>query len=139
MNIGLLYTPVSIYQMTRGALVLFVGVFSVLFLRRRIWSYQSVSTLLDFVHTHRRCLRWISLIVVMAGVALVGYSGSLVKNVAKESLSGDKPTSANIQEAEDTQVGKVMIGQSQDLSTGHQRWLTFYGQGVSFILFAQVL
>ncbi len=31
MNVGLLYTPVSIYQMTRGALVLFVGVFSVLF------------------------------------------------------------------------------------------------------------
>ena len=26
MNVGLLYTPVSIYQMTRGALVLFVGV-----------------------------------------------------------------------------------------------------------------
>jgi hypothetical protein len=28
MNVGLLYTPVSIYQMTRGALVLFVGVLS---------------------------------------------------------------------------------------------------------------
>jgi hypothetical protein len=42
MNVGLLYTPVSIYQMTRGALVLFVGVFSVLFLRRRLWLYQSV-------------------------------------------------------------------------------------------------
>jgi hypothetical protein len=40
MNVGLLYTPVSIYQMTRGALVLFVGVLSVLFLRRRLWLYQ---------------------------------------------------------------------------------------------------
>lgn len=40
MNIGLLYTPVSIFQMTRGALVLFVGVFSVVFLRRRLWLYQ---------------------------------------------------------------------------------------------------
>jgi drug/metabolite transporter (DMT)-like permease len=40
MNVGLLYTPVSIYQMTRGALVLFVGVFSVIFLRRRLWLYQ---------------------------------------------------------------------------------------------------
>ena len=40
MNVGLLYTPVSIYQMTRGALVLFVGVFSVVFLRRRLWLYQ---------------------------------------------------------------------------------------------------
>ena len=42
MNIGLLYTPVSIYQMTRGALVLFVGAGSVVFLRRRLWLYQYV-------------------------------------------------------------------------------------------------
>jgi len=40
MNVGLLYTPVSIYQMTRGALVLFVALFSVIFLRRRLWLYQ---------------------------------------------------------------------------------------------------
>jgi drug/metabolite transporter (DMT)-like permease len=42
MNVGLLYTPVSIYQMTRGALVLFVGVLSVIFLRRHLWLYQLV-------------------------------------------------------------------------------------------------
>lgn len=42
MNVGLLYTPVSIYQMTRGALVLFVGFLSVVFLRRRLWLYQLV-------------------------------------------------------------------------------------------------
>lgn len=42
MNVGLLYTPVSIYQMTRGALVLWVGLFSVMFLRRKLWLYQSV-------------------------------------------------------------------------------------------------
>jgi len=40
MNVGLIYTPVSIYQMTRGALVLFVGVLSVIFLRRLLWLYQ---------------------------------------------------------------------------------------------------
>jgi hypothetical protein len=40
MNVGLLYTPVSIYQMTRGALVLFVGILSVLFLHRRLYLYQ---------------------------------------------------------------------------------------------------
>jgi drug/metabolite transporter (DMT)-like permease len=43
MNIGLLYTPVSIYQMTRGSLVLFVGVLSVFFLRRHLWLYQFCS------------------------------------------------------------------------------------------------
>ncbi|KAF7295078.1 hypothetical protein MIND_01046100 [Mycena indigotica] len=69
MNIGLLFTPVSIYQMTRGSLVLFVGIFSVLFLRRRLWLYQ-----------------WISLIVVMGGVGLVGFAGSLIKDTAKELL-----------------------------------------------------
>ncbi|THH33995.1 hypothetical protein EUX98_g350 [Antrodiella citrinella] len=67
MNIGLLYTPVSIYQMTRGALVLFVGTFSIIFLRRRLWLYQ-----------------WASLITVMLGVSLVGYSGSLIKDAVKE-------------------------------------------------------
>jgi len=46
MNVGLLYTPVSIYQMTRGALVLFVGILSVIFLRRRLWLYQFVFHLL---------------------------------------------------------------------------------------------
>lgn len=59
MNIGLVYTPVSIYQMTRGAVVLFVAILSVLFLKRRI-----------------RKLEWIALIIVTLGIAVVGYSGS---------------------------------------------------------------
>jgi drug/metabolite transporter (DMT)-like permease len=63
MNVGLLYTPVSIYQMTRGALVLFVGILSVLFLHRKLYLYQ-----------------WLSLLTVMAGVSLVGFSGSLIKD-----------------------------------------------------------
>ncbi|KAF5365781.1 hypothetical protein D9758_003181 [Tetrapyrgos nigripes] len=71
MNIGLLYTPVSIYQMTRGSLVLFVGFLSVTFLRRRLWLYQ-----------------WVSLLIVMAGVGLVGFSGSLIKDAVKESSIG---------------------------------------------------
>ncbi|GLB35365.1 putative nucleotide-sugar transporter [Lyophyllum shimeji] len=108
MNVGLLYTPVSIYQMTRGALVLFVGVLSVMFLRRRLWLYQ-----------------WISLIVVMTGVGLVGYSGSLIKDAIKESplpsLTGhhnstELPPPEQIEQPEMT---KVLVG-------------------VFFILFAQV-
>jgi drug/metabolite transporter (DMT)-like permease len=62
MNVGLIYTPVSIYQMTRGLLVLWVGVFSVIFLRRKLWAYQ-----------------WICLVLVTSGVTLVGLAGSLVK------------------------------------------------------------
>jgi drug/metabolite transporter (DMT)-like permease len=56
MMVGLLYTPVSIYQMTRGALVLFVGAFSVVFLRRRLWLYQlSDSFLLVSSSPHGCC------------------------------------------------------------------------------------
>lgn len=60
MNVGLILTPVSIYQMSRGALVLWVGVLSVIFLRRKLWLYQ-----------------WSALLIVTLGVCLVGLSGSL--------------------------------------------------------------
>jgi hypothetical protein len=69
MNVGLILTPVSIYQMSRGALVLWVGVLSVIFLRRRLFLYQ-----------------WSSLIIVTMGVCLVGLSGSLVKKQVEEEL-----------------------------------------------------
>ncbi|KAK4688383.1 hypothetical protein P7C73_g1737, partial [Tremellales sp. Uapishka_1] len=72
MNVGLILTPVSIYQMSRGALVLWVGVLSVIFLRRRLFLYQ-----------------WASLIIVMLGVLVVGLSGSLVKANPADKLPGD--------------------------------------------------
>ncbi|KAF8201458.1 hypothetical protein BJ912DRAFT_945417 [Pholiota molesta] len=99
MNVGLLYTPVSIYQMTRGALVLFVGVFSVIFLRRRLWLYQ-----------------WVSLIIVMSGVGLVGYSGSLIKDAVKESIVHNLAralglyTDPNATLADEPEVTKVLVG-----------------------------
>jgi drug/metabolite transporter (DMT)-like permease len=60
MNVGLLFVAASIYQMTRGALVLFVGLFSVLFLHRKLYLYQ-----------------WLALFIVVLGVALVGLAGAL--------------------------------------------------------------
>lgn len=71
MNVGLLFVAASIYQMTRGALVLFVGLFSVLFLKRKLYLYH-----------------WFSLFIVVLGVAIVGLAGAL--------FTGDKnsPTSA---------------------------------------------
>lgn len=62
MNVGLLFVAASIYQMTRGALVLFVASFSVLFLKRRIEFYK-----------------WSALAIVVAGVAVVGVAGALDK------------------------------------------------------------
>lgn len=71
MNVGLLYTPVSIYQMTRGALVLFVGVLSVVFLHRHLRFYQSVLfislLLVSCVDPRLLPLRWLSLVTVMLG------------------------------------------------------------------------
>ena len=60
MNAGLLFVAASIYQMTRGALVLFVGLFSVLFLKRHLGGWK-----------------WASLFIVVTGVAIVGLAGYL--------------------------------------------------------------
>ncbi len=64
MNVGLLFVAASIYQMTRGALVLFVGLFSVIFLRRKLYLYQ-----------------WCSLFIVVLGVAIVGLAGAIAPNL----------------------------------------------------------
>ncbi|GIZ39703.1 hypothetical protein CKM354_000307600 [Cercospora kikuchii] len=58
MNVGLLFVAASIYQMTRGALVLFVGLFSVVFLKRHLGAWK-----------------WASLFIVVLGVAVVGLAG----------------------------------------------------------------
>jgi len=63
MNVGLLFVAASIYQMTRGALALFVGVFSVIFLRRRLFGYQ-----------------WSALVIVVLGVGIVGLAGAIAKH-----------------------------------------------------------
>ncbi|KAK2604439.1 hypothetical protein N8I77_007370 [Diaporthe amygdali] len=68
MNAGLLLVAASIYQMTRGALVLFVGLFSVLFLKRHLHLFQ-----------------WLSLVGVVTGVAVVGLAGAIWPDQQKKS------------------------------------------------------
>ena len=79
MNVGLLFVAASIYQMTRGALVLFVGLFSVLFLKRRLGAYK-----------------WFALFVVVAGVAIVGLAGAIAKD--------EKATPANLVFSQDLKM-----------------------------------
>ncbi|THW36049.1 hypothetical protein D6D19_07229 [Aureobasidium pullulans] len=74
MNVGLLFVAASIYQMTRGALVLFVGLFSVIFLKR-----------------HLNAFKWGSLFIVVAGVAVVGLAGALENK--KATVPGTTPGS----------------------------------------------
>jgi multidrug transporter EmrE-like cation transporter len=54
-NVGLIMVPASIYQMVRGFLVVFVGLFSVVFLKRKLSLSQ-----------------WGGLFLVVLGVSLVG-------------------------------------------------------------------
>jgi drug/metabolite transporter (DMT)-like permease len=60
MNVGLLFLAASIYQMLRGTCILFVALFSVLFLKRHVSG-----------------MKWASLFVVVTGVAIVGLAGAL--------------------------------------------------------------
>lgn len=84
MNVGLLWVPVSVYQMLRGALVLWVGLFSVVFLHRKLAADK-----------------WASLLVVMLGVAVVGLSNTVSK---KPPPSSDEDHEAAVD------VGKALIG-----------------------------
>lgn len=74
--------------MTRGALVLFVGILSVLFLKRRLHPHQ-----------------WFALLVVVMGVAVVGLSGSLTK----KSLSNPSDLMARLSEEAPNEVA-VIVG-----------------------------
>lgn len=91
MNAGLLFVAASIYQMTRGALVLFVGLFSVLFLRRHLGGWK-----------------WASLFIVVAGVALVGLAGVLEKTPA--SIPGDTRPNPDVHENLIRNYARAAIG-----------------------------
>ena len=125
MMTGLLYTPVSIYQMTRGALVLWVGLFSVMFLKRKLWLYQYVSRtqLSPFADTEHlvNTSRWLSLVTVMLGVSVVGLSGSLAKDTGK---GGESLTSTAVRmlvREEPASEATVFIGESLDTTTSMLR------------------
>ncbi|KAI2470572.1 integral membrane protein [Annulohypoxylon bovei var. microspora] len=93
-NAGLFMVAASIYQMTRGALVLFVGLFSVVFLQRKLHLFQ-----------------WVSLIGVVTGVALVGLAGFIwpdTQNALKQ--AADDATSVDALRAA---LGVVLIAGAQ--------------------------
>ncbi|ORX46502.1 hypothetical protein DM01DRAFT_1368500 [Hesseltinella vesiculosa] len=72
MNVGLLFTSASVYQMLRGAVVIFTGLFSFLFLHRRFRAYE-----------------WLSLFMVVAGVAIVGLSSILFPQTKPQVIGED--------------------------------------------------
>ncbi|KAJ4316808.1 hypothetical protein N0V84_007676 [Fusarium piperis] len=100
MNAGLLMVAASIYQMTRGALVLFVGLFSVVFLKRHLHLFQ-----------------WLSLVGVVLGVAVVGLAGALWPDEKPEQSMGgpneDSVTDGGLSDAARAVVGVLLIAGAQ--------------------------
>jgi drug/metabolite transporter (DMT)-like permease len=99
MNAGLLLVAASIYQMTRGALVLFVGLFSVVFLRRHLHLFQ-----------------WLSLVGVVLGVGLVGLAGAIQPDKKHaDAISGGEGGEEELGRADALRVvvGVLMIAGAQ--------------------------
>ncbi|KAF5967081.1 nucleotide-sugar transporter [Fusarium coicis] len=100
MNAGLLMVAASIYQMTRGALVLFVGLFSVVFLKRHLHLFQ-----------------WLSLVGVVLGVAVVGLAGAIWPDEKPENSIGqpeeDSATDRGLSDAARAIVGVLLIAGAQ--------------------------
>ncbi|KAG5922642.1 hypothetical protein E4U61_004760 [Claviceps capensis] len=93
MNVGLLLVAASIFQMTRGALVLFVGVFSVVFLGRHLHLFQ-----------------WLSLVGVVSGVALVGLAGAIWPDEKKAPQIGALTSTVSSTEAPLSDTARAIIG-----------------------------
>lgn len=97
MNVGLLFVAASIYQMTRGALVLFVGLFSVWFLKRHLGLYK-----------------WFALFVVVFGVAIVGLAGYITHDDKATPKAGAKAEiTAVASQAVWTLIGVLLIAGAQ--------------------------
>jgi hypothetical protein len=78
----------------------------------------------------------------MAGVALVGYSGSLIKDaveVVKPLLARALGNDSLIYSAEEPELSRVLVGKLSCMSNQNTTFKRLTPQGVFFILFAQVL
>jgi protein-S-isoprenylcysteine O-methyltransferase Ste14 len=70
--IGILYLPASIWQMLRGACLIFSAIFSITFLKRKLEMYH-----------------WFGLAICVVGIVSVGYAGVLSSNAAAAAESTD--------------------------------------------------
>ncbi|KAA0188525.1 Solute carrier family 35 member F6 [Fasciolopsis buskii] len=74
-GIGLLFVDASIWQMMRGSLIIFAGILSIIFLKRRL-----------------RCYHWTGMCFTVIGLALVGtksvFSGHSLDHTGAQSALG---------------------------------------------------
>ncbi|KAF9332574.1 hypothetical protein BG006_004557 [Podila minutissima] len=88
MNVGLIYCAASVYQMLRGALVIFTGILSVIFLGRRLKAFE-----------------WFALFTIVAGIATVGLS-SVISQATKPLSGGDEEPDSD----EAIKAAKAILG-----------------------------
>jgi len=75
MYLGLTWTYASVFQMLRGAVVIFTGIFSIIFLKRKLYGFH-----------------WLGMWLVLIGLALVGVAsviGGGSSSDAEHPLAGD--------------------------------------------------
>ncbi|KAF9548533.1 hypothetical protein EC957_006087 [Mortierella hygrophila] len=87
MNVGLIYCAASVYQMLRGALVIFTGLLSIMFLGRKLLAYE-----------------WFALFTIVAGIATVGLA-SVITPATKDLVGNAEPDSD-----EAIQAAKAILG-----------------------------
>jgi drug/metabolite transporter (DMT)-like permease len=73
MYVGLTMTSASIFQMLRGSVVIFTGVLSVIFLKRKLAKFH-----------------WFSMFLVLVGVAIVGMATMLVSSDDDSHSTGEQ-------------------------------------------------
>ncbi|KAH3767125.1 solute carrier family 35 member F6 [Pelomyxa schiedti] len=86
-GIGLVYVSASVWQMLRGSIIIFTGILSKFFLKRKLLPY-----------------RWFAMCVTIVGLVLVGVSGLLSEN-----LSNKASTSGSTSSSEDSSDSYMMI------------------------------
>eukprot|EP01102_Stenamoeba_stenopodia_P016727 TRINITY_DN5874_c0_g1_i1.p1 TRINITY_DN5874_c0_g1~~TRINITY_DN5874_c0_g1_i1.p1 ORF type:complete len:417 (-),score=101.39 TRINITY_DN5874_c0_g1_i1:185-1435(-) len=93
MYVGLLLTYASVYQMIRGAVVVFTAIFSVLFLKKRLRAYH-----------------WIGVVVIVIGTIVVGLYSILAPGSNEEcSDSSHGSVSGSDSAAPNPLLGDVLV------------------------------
>eukprot|EP00727_Mastigamoeba_balamuthi_P010867 m51a1_g6402 hypothetical protein (411) ;mRNA; r:232769-234508 len=91
-GVGLLYCTASVWQMLRGSIIVFTGVLSYVFLKRKMLPYK-----------------WVAITITVCGLVLVGLSGMLA-SAEPVDHSGSSSSSEEAQAASDSSYWQTAIG-----------------------------
>jgi drug/metabolite transporter (DMT)-like permease len=123
LNVGLLLTFASVYQMLRGSLVLFTGLLAATVLRKKL-------------HTHH----WIGMMLILIGALIIGLVSVIQEGSSRSPPSPSPPSSPNqdsvdLSRSSGTFVGQVVGSTTSLLSSESAQRLI----GDTLIVIAQLL